>query len=172
MALLPFRAKWNCSGGRDTRPLWERSSCFASGVAVEAGGAPLYRRIQADLRDRVTSGELAPGTQVDTELELMRRYGVSRATVRQALAGLITEGLLEVRRGRGTFVRGSALEHQLGGFQALRREIERQGKRPGTRVRDVSVVPAAAETTTMTTLPPGRPPRPTPPSRPSVRRTR
>jgi len=104
-------------------------------VAVEPGGAPLYRQIQTDLRERVSGGELEPGAQVETEQELMARYGVSRATVRQALSGLVAEGLLEIRRGRGTFVHGAALEHRLGGFYTFSREIERHGMRPGTRVR-------------------------------------
>jgi len=111
-------------------------------VAVETGGAPLYRQIQVDLRDRVSSGELAPGSQVETEQELMTRYGVSRATVRQALSGLVVEGLLEIRRGRGTFVHGAALEHRLGGFYTFSREIERHGMRPGTRVRSIGLQPA------------------------------
>ena len=111
-------------------------------MAVEAGGAPLYRQIQSDLRERVSSGELAPGTQVETEQELMSHYGVSRATVRQALSGLVAEGLLEIRRGRGTFVHGAALEHRLGGFYTFSREIERHGMRPGTKVRGIGLEPA------------------------------
>ena len=111
-------------------------------MAVEAGGAPLYRRIQSDLRERVASRELLPGSQVETELELMARYGVSRATVRQALSGLVAEGLLEIRRGRGTFVHGAALEHRLGGFYTFSREVERHGMRPGTQVRSIGVEPA------------------------------
>lgn len=114
-------------------------------VAVETGGAPLYRRIQSDLRERVAFGELAPGTQIETEQELKARYGVSRATVRQALSGLVSEGLLEIRRGRGTFVHGTALEHHLGGFYTFSREIERHGMRPGTLVRDIDVVAAGEE---------------------------
>ena len=108
-------------------------------MAVETGGAPLYRQIQSDLRERVSSGELEPGSQVETEQELMTRYGVSRATVRQALSGLVAEGLLEIRRGRGTFVHGAALEHRLGGFYTFSREIERHGMRPGTRVRAIGL---------------------------------
>ena len=104
-------------------------------MAVEPRGAPLYRQIQTDLRERVSGGELEPGAQVETEQELMARYGVSRATVRQALSGLVAEGLLEIRRGRGTYVHGAALEHRLGGFYTFSREIERHGMRPGTRVR-------------------------------------
>jgi GntR family transcriptional regulator len=108
-------------------------------VAVEPGGAPLYRQIQTDLRERVSGGQLEPGAQVETEQELMARYGVSRATVRQALSGLVAEGLLEIRRGRGTFVHGAALEHRLGGFYTFSREIERHGMRPGTSVRAIGL---------------------------------
>jgi GntR family transcriptional regulator len=114
-------------------------------VTVEAAGTPLYRRIQGDLRERIARGELVPGEKVETELELMAQYGVSRATVRQALSGLVAEGLLEIKRGRGTFVRGTALEHRLGGFYTFSREIERHGMRPGTRVRGISVEVAGAE---------------------------
>jgi GntR family transcriptional regulator len=97
-------------------------------------GLPLYRRIEADLRDRIRSGLLAPGGQVETELELMERYGVSRATVRQALGALVGEGLLEIRRGLGTFVTTPRFEHTIGGFYSFSREIERHGLRPATRV--------------------------------------
>ena len=51
-------------------------------------------------------------------------------------------GCSRIRRGRGTFVHGAALEHRLGGFYTFSREIERHGMRPGTRVRDISVQPA------------------------------
>jgi GntR family transcriptional regulator len=111
-------------------------------MVVEVAGLPLYRRIARDLRDRIAGGELAPGSQVDTELELMARYGVSRATVRQALGSLITAGQLEIRRGLGTFVRARAVEHALGGFYTFSREIERHGMVPGTRVVDIRVQPA------------------------------
>lgn len=108
-------------------------------MTVETRGTPLYRRIQSDLRERVTGGDLPPGAQVETEQELMAQYGVSRATVRQALSGLVAEGLLEIRRGRGTYVHGAALEHKLGGFYTFSREVERHGMRPGTRVRAIGI---------------------------------
>ena len=106
-------------------------------------GLPLYRRIEADLRDRIRAGELAPGAQVETELELMDRYGVSRATVRQALGGLIALGTLEVRRGLGTYVAAPRFEHTIGGFYSFSREIERHGLQPGTTVLELRTEPAA-----------------------------
>lgn len=103
---------------------------------------PLYRQIEEGLRERIRNGELRPGAQVAPEPELMAEYGVSRATVRQALGGLIAEGLLEIRRGRGTYVTAPRFEHTIGGFYSFSREIERHGLKPGTRVLDLRVQPA------------------------------
>ena len=110
--------------------------------AVIAPGLPLYRRIETDVRDRIRSGDLAPGVQLETEVELMDRYGVSRATVRQALRELVAEGLLEIRRGLGTYVRQRRFEHTIGGFYSFSREIERHGLLPGTRVLGLGLEPA------------------------------
>ena len=118
-------------------------------------GLPLYRQIQGDLRDRVRNGDLAPGARVETELELMERYGVSRATVRQALAGLVAEGLLEIRRGLGTFVATPRFEHTLGGFYSYSREIERHGRRPGTRVLELGLEAAGEQAASVLGVPAG-----------------
>jgi GntR family transcriptional regulator len=122
-----------------------------------AMGLPLYRRIQADLRARVERGDLAPGSRIETELELMTRYGVSRATIRQALGGLIAAGLLEIRRGLGTYVRARPLEHVMGGFYTFSREIERHGMAPGTRVLGVAVEQADERVASALGVLPGTP---------------
>lgn len=110
---------------------------------VAASGLPLYRQIESALRDRVRSGALRPGAQVAPEPELMAEYGVSRATVRQALAGLVAEGMLEIRRGLGTYVTAPRFEHTIGGFYSFSREIERHGLQPGTKVLELRKEPAA-----------------------------
>ena len=66
---------------------------------------PLYRRIAAELRHAITTGELPPGSQLPTEQELGDRYKVSRNTVRLALGLLTNEGIITSTPGRGTFVR-------------------------------------------------------------------
>jgi GntR family transcriptional regulator len=98
---------------------------------------PLYRRIEADVRDRIRSGELRPGAQLAAEPELMEQYKVSRATVRQALGSLVAEGLLEIRRGLGTYVTPPRFEHTIGGFYSFSREIERHGLKPATKVLEL-----------------------------------
>jgi GntR family transcriptional regulator len=65
---------------------------------------PMYRQIADDLRRQIETGELRPGEQLRTELELRERYEASRNTVRDAIKWLATRGLVETRPGQGTFV--------------------------------------------------------------------
>ncbi len=64
-----------------------------------------YREIANDLRQRIDSGELPPGSKVPGENELIARFGVAQATARRALDELKNEGLIVAKRGAGTFVR-------------------------------------------------------------------
>ena len=64
----------------------------------------MYRQIAEDLRRQIEDGELAPGSQLLTELELREKYNASRNTIRDAIKPLITRGLVETRPGQGTFV--------------------------------------------------------------------
>jgi GntR family transcriptional regulator len=65
----------------------------------------VYQRIADDLRTQILSGDLAPGTPVPSEAELVRQYGSSRGPVRQAISLLRSEGLIDSHQGRGVFVR-------------------------------------------------------------------
>jgi GntR family transcriptional regulator len=65
---------------------------------------PLYYQLENVLREKISSGAVAPGERLPTESELIKQYGVSRITVRQALGTLAEEGLIERQQGRGTFV--------------------------------------------------------------------
>jgi GntR family transcriptional regulator len=65
---------------------------------------PMYRQIAEDLQHRIEAGELGPGAQIPTEIDLRERYRASRNTVRDAIKWLTTRGLVETRPGQGTFV--------------------------------------------------------------------
>ena len=71
---------------------------------VRRNGTPAYKRIQEAILRRIEGGHLRPGDAVDSERELARIHRVSLMTARHALAGLEREGLVERRRGSGTFV--------------------------------------------------------------------
>lgn len=65
---------------------------------------PIYRSIAEDLRRQIETGELRPGQQLQTEIELRDHYSASRNTIRDAIKLLVTRGLVETRPGQGTFV--------------------------------------------------------------------
>ena len=65
--------------------------------------------------------KIAPGEKLPNELELAQEMGVSRATLREAIQALAAQGVLEVRRGRGTFVSERVAEIDDFGFSALDR---------------------------------------------------
>ncbi|MDX3656898.1 GntR family transcriptional regulator [Streptomyces sp. ID05-26A] len=64
-----------------------------------------YREIANDLRHQIDSGELAPGSKVPGENDIISQYGVAKLTARHALEVLKSEGLIIAKRGSGTFVR-------------------------------------------------------------------
>lgn len=65
---------------------------------------PLYRQLASELEDGIHSGKLAIGDRIPSEHELSAQHGIGRPTVRQATDFLVRRGLLERRRGSGTFV--------------------------------------------------------------------
>jgi GntR family transcriptional regulator len=65
---------------------------------------PLYYQLENVLREKISSGAFTAGERLPTEIELISEYGVSRITVRQALAALAKDGLIERRQGRGTYI--------------------------------------------------------------------
>src|SRR5262249_49923700 len=81
---------------------------------------PLYYQLQEILKERIESGEWAPGDALPPELQLARLYGVSRVCVRQALAILEDDREIERVQGRGTFVAQRKLTHRPTGLVGLR----------------------------------------------------
>ena len=65
----------------------------------------VVQAIQEQIRTLIGEGQLSPGAKLPSEKELMEQLGVSRPTLREALRTMMGEGLLEVRPGRGTYVR-------------------------------------------------------------------
>ena len=69
-----------------------------------SAAAPIWRQIEVGVRRMVVSGALAKGSPVPSVRDLARELGVNPATVSKAYQKLTTAGVLEVRRGEGTFV--------------------------------------------------------------------
>jgi len=80
---------------------------------VRHGTVPLYQQVADRLRRQITAGKYAVGAQLPVEAALCQEFGVSRITIRAALAQLVDAHLLRRYRGKGTFVAGPPVEHQL-----------------------------------------------------------
>lgn len=65
----------------------------------------LWRQVAEDIRSDIASGVMGPDARLPNEFELASQYGVSRVTIRKAIAELANEGLVVALHGRGTFVR-------------------------------------------------------------------
>ena len=70
----------------------------------------LYTKIEETIATEIAQGDYRPGDQLPTEDALLERFQVSRITVRRAIQNLVTRGLLEIRRGLGTFVLSPRIE--------------------------------------------------------------
>lgn len=79
-------------------------------------------------------GSFAPGNQFLTEREIAGRFKTSRPTANKALSRLVSEGLLEVRRGAGTFVRESVLDYDLERLVSFTDKARAAGRKPATQL--------------------------------------
>lgn len=80
--------------------------------------APLTEAAIRQIREMIATGTLAPGDKLSPEAELAGELGASRNTVREAVRGLVTAGVLDVRRGDGTYVTSLRPEQLLDGIGA------------------------------------------------------
>src|SRR5215211_5148011 len=91
-----------------------------------------YRAIEQYLRALVEGA--GPGDPLPSEAELCDRFSVSRMTVRQALQELTNDGLVERRRGQGTFVAHRPVHRRPGVFLSFTEEMNRRGMQANSRL--------------------------------------
>ena len=99
---------------------------------------PLYVQLAHRLADEISSDRLAPGAKLPTESELMTMFGVSRVTVRQSMQLLARNGQVVSSRGKGTFVKRRAVQHDLGTLQGFQDALRSQGIEPETELLEFS----------------------------------
>ena len=106
----------------------------------------LPQQIAGALRAQILGGGSRPGDQLETEPTLARRLGVSRSTLRSAIALLEHEGHVERRHGAGTFVTARpVLRNDLGQNFSVTDMISGAGRRPGTAEVQADLVAAPAD---------------------------
>ncbi len=107
--------------------------------------------------DEIASGVLRPGERLGAERDLARRYGVSRATLRAALAELESSGAVRRATGRagGTFIAERRVERDLTTVAGLPAYLRRQGFQAGARVLSTRTLEANDEISRGLGLAPG-----------------
>lgn len=65
---------------------------------------PLYAQLRELIVERIQTGDYQEGMQIPSEMEFCRELNLSRPTVRQAISDLVSDGVLEIHKGKGTFV--------------------------------------------------------------------
>lgn len=111
-------------------------------MAQPVSRLPLYAQVEEALAAQIADGTYSVGAQLPPEDELIRLFGVSRTTVRTTINNLVRQGLLEIRRGRGTFVSSPRIVQDLSGLTGFVEDMEALGRTASARVLERRIVPA------------------------------
>jgi len=120
---------------------------FSPEVFADQGRGPLYLQLGRRIADGIACGELGPGDALPPERELAAMTGLSRVTVRKAVAALVAAGQLVQRRGSGTFVaaRIERVEQSLSRLTSFSEDMARRGKAARSVWLERGLVAAAPE---------------------------
>ena len=103
---------------------------------------PLYAQVEAVLAASIADGSYPAGTRLPNEETLIERFGVSRTTIQKTVQNLISRGLIEIRRGKGTFVIQPRITQELTELSGFVEDMHALGRNPTARVLDQQVMPA------------------------------
>ena len=104
---------------------------------------PRYLQIVDELLDRIEQGDLAPTDRLPSERALAEQFSVNRRTLRNALEVLERRGLLNRRRGSGTFVTSPRFERKAAEFFPFTEGIRHRGYEPGSKIISLQRLPAS-----------------------------
>jgi GntR family transcriptional regulator len=104
---------------------------------------PLYAQVETALASEIAATTLPPGSQIPSEDSLIARFDVSRTTVRKAIENLVARGLVEIRRGKGTFVIEPRIRQDLTELTGFVEDMMALGRNPSARLVDKRAVPAS-----------------------------
>jgi GntR family transcriptional regulator len=121
---------------------------------------PLPELIAESIRQAINDEQLKPGRQLPGEPQFATQLGVSRTTLRDAVRILVSEGILERRRGVGTFVTDNPLVNIHEGLETLLGTttlIRKKGYIPGTSESKWETIAAPEHLAEILEIPPGTP---------------
>lgn len=117
-----------------------------------------WQLLEEQISRDIASGTFAPGSQLPTEAEIMRRFGVGRHTVRRAIAELAEAGKVRVEQGRGTFVEEqSVIRYNIARRTRFSRNLKVQGRVPSGQPVDELEIEAPPVVAAALQIPEGSP---------------
>ncbi len=118
---------------------------------------PIADDLRRRLLEQISSGALPPGQRMGAERDLAVEYGVSRSSLRQALAALESDGVVRrvPGRGGGTFVSSDKVDRDLSRIVGVPALLRDQGYTAGSKVMSSAVVAADAATAKALGIEPG-----------------
>ena len=101
---------------------------------------PLYYQLKELILANIEKKTYAPGSKIPSELVLCEELGLSRPTVRQAIAELVSEGQLQIVKGKGTFVASMYEHHEIKNFSGMTFSFLNQQKYNKDEIESYEVV--------------------------------
>ncbi len=98
--------------------------------------SPLYYQFKQSLLERFENGEFPAGRPIPPEMDLMKQYGVSRATVRRAMQEMEHEGYIQRTPGRGTFVLRTRIRRGLTRMSSFTEDMQERGQTVTSQLLD------------------------------------
>ncbi|MCM3456648.1 GntR family transcriptional regulator [Heyndrickxia oleronia] len=97
---------------------------------------PIYYQIQEHIRKNIKQQKWKKGEAIPSERILTEQFEVSRMTIRQAVQGLVDEGILTRKRGSGTYVSNEKVEQPLKVITSFTKLMEQRGKKAASNITD------------------------------------
>lgn len=101
---------------------------------------PMYKQVLKIISNQIKNGELKPEDKLPSEASLMKRFGVSRVTIRAAISELVEDGILVRSQGKGTFVATPKSLYKADDRHGFTRSCLLAGKTPSTKVLSVEMI--------------------------------
>ena len=129
------------------------------GLLDESNPTPLYLQLQQSIEEAVRGGTLKADEALPGERDLATQLGISRVTVRKAIAGLVEKGILVQRWGSGTFIAPQTARRAaaLAAFELHRRHVGPRAAILGRACSSRSIGPASPKELMALGLSPGEP---------------
>ena len=116
---------------------------------------PLYRQLARSVEKKIQDGSFPEGSRIPSEQELMRRFGLSRITVRQAMENLFQRNIIVRKQGLGTFVQRPIMIQEVDDLFGFYPALLNRGLNPKTRILSYEFLTADREVREKLDLSPG-----------------